>query len=110
MRKRGSKSNFGIRIARRALEALARQIASNAGEDGSIIVGKIVDNKNYAWGYDAQSGTYGDLVGSGIIDWKRIFVQSEKAGIKHYIVEHDNPANPFESITKSYEYLEKLRF
>jgi sugar phosphate isomerase/epimerase len=49
-------------------------------------------------------------VGSGIIDWKRIFVQSEKAGITHYIVEHDNPANPFESITKSYQYLEKLRF
>jgi chaperonin GroEL len=58
----------GIRIVRRALEAPARQIASNAGEDGSIIVGKIVDNKSYAWGYDAQSGTYGDLVGSGIID------------------------------------------
>jgi chaperonin GroEL len=58
----------GIRIVRRALEAPARQIASNAGEDGSIIVGKIVDNKSYAWGYDAESGTYGDLVGSGIID------------------------------------------
>jgi chaperonin GroEL len=58
----------GIRIVRRALEAPARQIASNAGEDGSIIVGKIVDNKSYAWGYDAQSGSYGDLVASGIID------------------------------------------
>jgi chaperonin GroEL len=51
----------GVRIVRRALEAPARQIASNAGEDGSIIVGKIVDNKSYAWGYDAQTGTYGDL-------------------------------------------------
>ncbi len=49
-------------------------------------------------------------VGSGIIDWKKIFAQSEKAGIKHYIVEHDKPENPFESITKSYDYLEKLRF
>jgi sugar phosphate isomerase/epimerase len=49
-------------------------------------------------------------VGSGIIDWKRIFARSEKAGIRHYIVEHDKPENPFESITKSYEYLEKLRF
>jgi chaperonin GroEL len=58
----------GVRIVRKALEAPARQIASNAGEDGSIIVGKIVDNKSYAWGYDAQSGTYGDLVASGIID------------------------------------------
>ncbi|MGA2858486.1 MAG: sugar phosphate isomerase/epimerase [Candidatus Sulfotelmatobacter sp.] len=49
-------------------------------------------------------------VGSGIIDWKRIFAQSDKAGIKHYIVEHDKPAHPFESITESYEYLSKLRW
>jgi sugar phosphate isomerase/epimerase len=49
-------------------------------------------------------------VGSGIIDWKRIFAQSEKAGIKHFIVEHDKPANPFESITQSYAYLSKLRW
>jgi sugar phosphate isomerase/epimerase len=49
-------------------------------------------------------------VGSGIIDWKKIFAQSDKAGIKHYIVEHDKPENPFESITKSYEYLNKLRW
>jgi sugar phosphate isomerase/epimerase len=58
---------------------------------------------------------YGDTVdltevGSGVIDWKKIFAQSEKAGIKHYIVEHDHPKQPFESITKSYQYLEKLRF
>jgi chaperonin GroEL len=58
----------GVRIVRRALEAPARQIASNAGEDGSIIVGKIVDNPSYTWGYDAQTGTYGDLVAGGIID------------------------------------------
>jgi sugar phosphate isomerase/epimerase len=49
-------------------------------------------------------------VGSGIIDWKRIFAQSEKAGIKHYIVEHDKPDAPFESIKISYDYLSKLRF
>jgi sugar phosphate isomerase/epimerase len=49
-------------------------------------------------------------VGDGIIDWKKIFAQSEKAGIKHYIVEHDKPENPFASITRSYGYLEKLRF
>lgn len=58
---------------------------------------------------------YGDTVdltevGSGLIDWKRIFAQSEKAGIKHYIVEHDHPKQPFESITGSYEYLNKLRW
>jgi sugar phosphate isomerase/epimerase len=49
-------------------------------------------------------------VGSGIIDWKRIFAQSEKAGIKHYIVEHDKPEAPFESNKTSYDYLSKLRF
>jgi sugar phosphate isomerase/epimerase len=49
-------------------------------------------------------------VGSGIIDWKRILGQSEKAGIKHYIVEHDKAQAPFESIKISYEYLAKLRF
>jgi len=58
---------------------------------------------------------YGDTVdltevGSGIIDWKRIFAQADKAGIKHYIVEHDHPKQPFESITKSYEYLNNLRW
>ena len=49
-------------------------------------------------------------VGSGIIDWKRIFAQSDKAGIKYYIVEHDRPKQPFESIKISYEYLSKLRW
>ena len=49
-------------------------------------------------------------VGSGTIDWKRIFAQSDKAGIKHYIVEHDKPSDPFDSITKSYDYLNKVRW
>jgi sugar phosphate isomerase/epimerase len=49
-------------------------------------------------------------VGSGIIDWKQIFAQSDKAGIKHYIVEHDRPQDPFQSITESYVYLSKLRW
>ena len=49
-------------------------------------------------------------VGHGIIDWKKIFAQSDKAGIKHYIVEHDKPQDPFQSITESYQYLAKLRF
>ena len=61
------------------------------------------------------SQNFGDTVdltevGSGIIDWKRIFAQSEKAGIKHYIVEHDHPKQPFESIKGSYDYLSKLRW
>ena len=49
-------------------------------------------------------------VGSGIIDWKKIFAQSDKAGIKHYFVEHDNPKKPLDSIKKSYDYLARLRF
>jgi sugar phosphate isomerase/epimerase len=49
-------------------------------------------------------------VGSGIIDWKKIFAQADKAGIKHYFVEHDNPKKPLESIKKSYDYLARLRF
>ena len=49
-------------------------------------------------------------VGSGVIDWKKIFAQSDKAGIKHYIVEHDHPAQPFDSIKTSFEYLNKLRW
>jgi sugar phosphate isomerase/epimerase len=49
-------------------------------------------------------------VGSGIVDWKRIFAQSDKAGIKYYIVEHDHPKQPFESIKTSYDYLVNLRW
>ena len=58
----------GINIIRRAIQAPARQIAQNAGEDGSVIVGKVLENSSYAWGYDAQTGEYGDLVAKGIID------------------------------------------
>lgn len=61
------------------------------------------------------SQSFGDSVdltsvGSGIIDWKKIFAKSDEAGIKHYIVEHDRPSDPMESIKASYEYLQKLRF
>ncbi|MDP9339900.1 MAG: sugar phosphate isomerase/epimerase [Acidobacteriota bacterium] len=49
-------------------------------------------------------------VGSGGIDWKRIFAESKKAGIEHYFVEHDEPASPLESLTNSYKYLQELRY
>ncbi|MFZ4809656.1 MAG: chaperonin GroEL, partial [Hyphomicrobiaceae bacterium] len=58
----------GINIVRKAVQAPARQIALNAGEDGSVIVGKILENDTYTWGYDAQAGEYGDLIEKGIID------------------------------------------
>jgi chaperonin GroEL len=58
----------GINIVRRALQAPARQIAENAGEDGAVVAGKILDSGDYAFGYNAQSGEYGDLVKQGVID------------------------------------------
>ncbi|MFA5955640.1 chaperonin GroEL [Hyphomicrobium sp.] len=58
----------GINIVRKALQAPARQIAANAGEDGSVIVGKILENAKYAFGYNAQSHEYGDLYAQGVID------------------------------------------
>src|SRR6266571_1116086 len=58
----------GVEIVRRALSWPARQIALNAGEDGSIVVGKILEKDTYAYGFDAQSGEYGNLVTKGIID------------------------------------------
>ena len=58
----------GIDIVRRALAAPVRQIAANAGEDGSLVVGRILDNEAYGFGYDAQTGKYGDLLSQGVID------------------------------------------
>ena len=58
----------GIDIIRRTLQSPARIIASNAGTDGSIVVGKILESKNPNWGYDAQDDKYVDLMKAGIID------------------------------------------
>ncbi|KQZ99507.1 molecular chaperone GroEL [Mesorhizobium sp. Root157] len=58
----------GISIVRKALQAPARQIASNAGEEASIVVGKILDNKGVSYGYNAANDTYGDLISLGIVD------------------------------------------
>ncbi|MGO8841457.1 MAG: chaperonin GroEL [Methyloceanibacter sp.] len=58
----------GISIVRRALQAPARQIAENAGEDGAVVAGKIVDKGDYAFGYNAATGEYGNLVKEGVID------------------------------------------
>jgi chaperonin GroEL len=58
----------GIEIVRRAVQAPARQIALNAGEDGSVIVGKILDKGEYAYGFNAQASEYGDMFSLGIID------------------------------------------
>jgi chaperonin GroEL len=58
----------GVEIVRKALSWPARQIALNAGEDGSVVVGKILDRDTYAFGFDAQSGEYVNMVSKGIID------------------------------------------
>ncbi len=58
----------GINIVRRALQAPARQIASNAGAEASIVAGKILENKTATFGYNAQTGEYGDMIAFGIVD------------------------------------------
>ncbi len=55
-------------IIRRALEAPVRQIATNAGFDGAVVAGKLVESKDTNWGFDAQKGDYFDLVKAGIVD------------------------------------------
>ena len=58
----------GIDIIRKAIQVPLRQIAENAGEDGAVISGKVLDKDEYAWGFDAQSGEFKDMVKAGIID------------------------------------------
>jgi chaperonin GroEL len=63
-----SDQKTGIDIVRKAIQTPARQIIDNSGADGAIIVGKLIENPSYAYGYDAQTGEYGDLIKLGIID------------------------------------------
>ncbi len=58
----------GVNIIRKAIQVPARIIASNAGEDGAVIAGKILEKDQYNFGYNAQTGEYGDLVSEGVID------------------------------------------
>ncbi|MBA7465383.1 60 kDa chaperonin 1 [subsurface metagenome] len=58
----------GIDIVRRAIQMPARQIVENAGEDGSLIVGKLLEHQSYNWGFNAATGEYEDLVKVGVID------------------------------------------
>jgi chaperonin GroEL len=58
----------GVEMVKKAISWPARQIAINAGEDGSVVVGKIQEKDTYAYGYDAQAGEFGNLVSKGIID------------------------------------------
>ena len=58
----------GIEIVRKAAQMPMRQIAENAGEDGAVISGKVLDKDDYNWGFDAQTGEFKDMVKAGIID------------------------------------------
>ena len=58
----------GVEIVRKTLSWPARQIAINSGEDGSVVVGKILERDIYSYGFDAQTGEFGDLLSKGIID------------------------------------------
>ncbi len=68
LRTQNDDQKTGVEIVRKALSWPARQIALNAGEDGSIVVGKILEKDTYAFGFDAQSGEYVNMVSKGIID------------------------------------------
>ncbi len=58
----------GVDIVRKAIQAPVRQIVDNAGGDGAVVVGKLLESGEYGYGFDAQKGEYGDLMKLGIID------------------------------------------
>jgi chaperonin GroEL len=66
----------GVEIVRKAIQAPARQIATNAGEDGSVVVGKILEKDQYSYGFDAQHGEYVNMVSKGIIDPTKVVRQA----------------------------------
>jgi chaperonin GroEL len=68
VRTQNEDQKHGVEIVRKALSWPARQIALNAGEDGSVVVGKILEKDTYGFGFDAQSGEYVNLMSKGIID------------------------------------------
>jgi chaperonin GroEL len=63
-----SDQDAGIKIVRRAIQAPLRQIAGNAGVDGSVVVGKVIENDSPSFGFDAQAEEYGDMLKAGFID------------------------------------------
>ena len=63
-----SDQDAGIKIVRRAIQAPLRQIAENAGVDGSVVVGKVIENDSPTFGFDAQAEEYGDMLKAGVID------------------------------------------
>ena len=76
VRTQNEDQKHGVEIVRKALSSPARQIVINSGEDGSVIVGKILEKDQYAFGFDAQDQEYGDLVKKGIIDPTKVVRQA----------------------------------
>ncbi len=68
MKAENEDQRFGIEVVRKALTSPMRQISQNAGEDGAVISGKVLESNDYNYGFDAQSGVYKDMVEAGIID------------------------------------------
>ncbi|MGE4164969.1 MAG: TCP-1/cpn60 chaperonin family protein, partial [Xanthobacteraceae bacterium] len=68
VRTQNEDQKHGVEIVRKAVQAPARQIAHNAGEDGSVIVGKVMEKDQYSYGFDAQNSEYGNMMTKGIID------------------------------------------
>ncbi|MGL3106664.1 chaperonin GroEL [Bradyrhizobium sp. BR 1432] len=68
MRTANADQKAGVEIVRRALRMPACQIAENAGEEGSLVVNKVLENDNYNWGFNAATGEYQDMVKAGVID------------------------------------------
>ena len=68
LRGENADQRHGIEIVRKTLSWPARQIVINSGEDGSAVVGKILNKDTYAYGFDAQTGEFGDLLAKGIVD------------------------------------------
>ena len=76
MRTHNDDQKTGVEIVRKAISYPARQIALNAGEDGSVVVGKILEKDQYNYGFDAQSGEYVNMVSKGIIDPTKVVRQA----------------------------------
>jgi chaperonin GroEL len=68
LRTQNDDQKTGVEIVKKAIAWPARQIVINSGDDGAVVVGKILEKDQYAYGYDAQTGEYGNLVSKGIID------------------------------------------
>jgi len=68
IRSENDDQNAGITIIRKALQSLVRQIAENAGDEGSIVVGRILESNTDNFGYNAQTSEYGDMIAMGIVD------------------------------------------